>query len=70
MVPLSPIGPLDQDNVADGMTNDPIIEELHRQRAEEMERLGFDFEAFYRKVKEEERRSSEPVLHPPRQEER
>ena len=34
------------------MTKDPIIEELHRQRAEEMERLKLDFDAFYREIKE------------------
>jgi len=46
------------------MTKDPIVDELHRQRAEEMERLGFDFEAYYREIKELERSSSEPVLSP------
>lgn len=44
------------------MTKDPIVEELHRQRAEEMERLEFDFDAFYRELKEQERLSSETVL--------
>jgi hypothetical protein len=47
------------------MTKDPIVEELHRQRAEEMERLEFDFDAFRRELKEQERLSSEPVLAPP-----
>jgi hypothetical protein len=47
------------------MTKDPIVEELHRQRAEEMERLEFDFDAFYRELKEQERLSSETVLSPP-----
>ncbi len=47
------------------MTKDPIIEELHRQRAEEMERLKFDFDAFYREIKELEEKSSEPILSPP-----
>lgn len=46
------------------MTKDPIVEELHRQRAEEMERLEFDFEAYYREIKELEKSSSEPVLPP------
>jgi len=47
------------------MTKDPIVEELHRQRAEEMERLEFDFDAFYRELKEQERLSSETVLASP-----
>jgi hypothetical protein len=47
------------------MTKDPIVEELHRQRAQDMGRLGFDFDAFYRELKEQERRSSEPVLPAP-----
>lgn len=47
------------------MSKDPIIEELHRQRGEEMERFGFDFEAYCRSLKEEEKRSGELVVAPP-----
>lgn len=47
------------------MTKDPIVAEIHRQRAEEMERLGFDFDAFFQEIKELERASLEPVLPPP-----
>lgn len=46
------------------MTTDPIIAEIHRQRAEEMERYGFDFEAFCRDLKEQEKLSERLVLAP------
>jgi hypothetical protein len=48
------------------MSIDPIVDELHRMRAEEMERLNFDFEAFFQSIKEEERLSSRPLLSPPK----
>jgi hypothetical protein len=47
------------------MSNDPIIDELHRQRSEEMERFNFDFTAFYEYLKGQERESGEPLVHPP-----
>jgi len=47
------------------MTIDPIVDELHRERAEEMERLDYDYETFFRRLKEEERRSGKPVVSPP-----
>lgn len=47
------------------MSIDPIVDELHRQRAEEMKRFNFDFEAYCRHIKEQEKLSSEPLLHPP-----
>ena len=47
------------------MITDPIVDELHKQRAEEMERFHFDFEAFCRHLKEQEKLSSEPLLSPP-----
>ena len=48
------------------MTIDPIIDELHQQRAEAMERFHFDFEAFFRHLKEEERLSGKPLVSPAR----
>ena len=47
------------------MSIDPIVNELHRMRAEEMERLNFDFEAFFQSIKERERLSNRPLLSPP-----
>ena len=47
------------------MSTDPIVDKLHRQRAEEMERFKFDFEAFCRDLKEREKLSAAPLLPPP-----
>ena len=47
------------------MTRDPIVDELHQQRAEEMKRFNFDFKAYYRHLKEKEKRTSEPLVPPP-----
>jgi hypothetical protein len=46
------------------MSIDPIVEELHRLRAEQMESYHFDFEAFYRDLKEQEKLSRQPVQGP------
>jgi len=46
------------------MIDDPIVEELDRLRAEEMERYHFDFESFYRDLKEQERLSPQPIQAP------
>ncbi len=46
------------------MTIDPIIDELHQQRAEAMERFNFDFEEFFRHLKEEEKLSGKPLVSP------
>jgi hypothetical protein len=46
------------------MSIDPIVEELDRLRAEQMESYHFDFEAFYRDLKEQEKRSPQPVQAP------
>jgi hypothetical protein len=48
------------------MTDDSIIDELHQQRAEAMERFNFDFdfEGFCRHLKEEERLSGKPLVSP------
>lgn len=47
------------------MASDPIVDELHRLRAAQMARFNFDFDAFYRDLKEQERRFSEPLQSPP-----
>jgi hypothetical protein len=47
------------------MTSDPIVDELDRLRAEEMARFNFDFDAFYRALKEQEKLAPEPPLAPP-----
>jgi hypothetical protein len=47
------------------MSIDPIVEELDRLRAEQMESYHFDFEAFFRDLKEREKRSPQPVQAPP-----
>jgi len=44
---------------------DPIIEELDRLRAEQMARFNFDFESFYRDLKEQERLLPQAVQPPP-----
>ena len=46
------------------MSKDPIVEELDQLRAEQMERYHFDFEAFYRDLKEQERMSPQPIQAP------
>jgi hypothetical protein len=46
------------------MSIDPIVEELDRLRAEQMESYNFDFEAFYRNLKEQEKLSPQPVQAP------
>ena len=46
------------------MKIDPIVEELDRLRAEQMESYHFDFEAFYRDLKEQERLSPQPIQAP------
>lgn len=50
------------------MGTDPIIEELHRLRAEEMERFHGDMDAFFRWLKEEEKKSASTrrLVEPPR----
>lgn len=46
------------------MSIDPIVEELDRLRAEQMENYHFDFEAFFRDLKEQEKRSPQPIQAP------
>ena len=47
------------------MSTDPIIDKLHQQRAEVMERFNYDFEAFCRYLKEQEKLSAKSLLRPP-----
>lgn len=47
------------------MTPDPIVDELDRLRAEQMAQFNFDFEAFYRDLKEQEKRLPQAVQAPP-----
>lgn len=44
---------------------DPIVDELDRLRAEQMARLNFDFESFYRDLKEQEKLLPQAVQSPP-----
>ena len=37
------------------MKSDPIVDELDRLRAEQMARFNFDFDSFYRELKEQEK---------------
>ena len=46
------------------MSSDPIVDELDRQRAEQMESYHFDFEAFFRDLKGQERLSPQPIQAP------
>jgi len=47
------------------MVIDPIVEELHRQREEYMERFHYDFDAIIRDIKEREASNPSPFLAPP-----
>ena len=47
------------------MNNDPIVDELDRLRAEQMAQYNFDFEAFYRDLKEQEKLLPQAVQPPP-----
>ena len=47
------------------MIPDPIVDALHRQRAEEMERLRFDLEEYCRHLKEREMAFKALALPPP-----
>lgn len=47
------------------MINDPIVDELDRLRAERMAQFNFDFEAFYRDLKEQEKLLPQAVQPPP-----
>jgi hypothetical protein len=47
------------------MINDPVVDELDRLRAEQMARYNFDFESFYRDLKEQEKLLPQAVQPPP-----
>jgi hypothetical protein len=47
------------------MSNDPIIEELHRHREELFRECGNDPEALIRYLQEKERSSGRPIQSPP-----
>lgn len=47
------------------MITDPIVDELDRLRAEQMARFNFDFESFYRDLKEQEKLLPQAVQPPP-----
>jgi hypothetical protein len=46
------------------MIIDPIVERLHKQREEYMERFQYDFDAIIRDIKSREATSSAPLLEP------
>ena len=47
------------------MITDPVVEQLHKQREEYMERFQYDFDAIIRDIKEREASSPSPLLEPP-----
>ena len=47
------------------MITDPIVDELDRLRAEKMAQYNYDFEAFYRDLKEQEKLLPQAVQSPP-----
>jgi hypothetical protein len=47
------------------MITDPIVDELDRLRAEQMAQFNFDFESFYRDLKEQENLLPQAVQPPP-----
>jgi hypothetical protein len=47
------------------MINDPIVDELDRLRAEQMAQCNFDFDSFYRDLKEQEKLLPQAVQPPP-----
>jgi len=47
------------------MITDPIVERLHKQREEYMERFQYDFEAIIRDIRSREASYPSPLLEPP-----
>lgn len=47
------------------MITDPVVEQLHKQREEYMERFQYDFDAIVRDIRSREEASSAPLLEPP-----
>lgn len=47
------------------MITDPVVERLHKQREEYMERFQFDFDAIVRDIRSREASYPTPLLEPP-----
>jgi hypothetical protein len=47
------------------MVTDPIVERLHKQREEYMERFRYDFDAIVLDIKAREAANPGPLLQPP-----
>ena len=47
------------------MITDPIVERLHKQREEYMERFQYDFDAIIRDIRSREASYPSPLLEPP-----
>ncbi|HWN44164.1 MAG TPA: hypothetical protein VNW71_18215 [Thermoanaerobaculia bacterium] len=47
------------------MITDPVVERLHKQREEYMERFEYDFEAIVRDIRSREASFPTPLLEPP-----
>lgn len=47
------------------MITDPIVERLHKQRADYMERFNYDLDAVIRDIRESEASQPGPLLDPP-----
>lgn len=47
------------------MITDPVVERLHKQREEYMEKFQYDFEAIVRDIKSREATYTTPLLEPP-----
>jgi hypothetical protein len=48
------------------MTTDPIVDELDRLRAEQMAQFNFDFDAYYRHLKEQQKLLPKAPQAPPK----
>jgi hypothetical protein len=46
------------------MLTDPIVEQLHKQREEYMERFQYDFDAIIRDIRAHEAASAAPLVEP------
>jgi len=46
------------------MLTDPIVEQLHKQREEYMERFQYDFDAIIRDIRAHEAASTAPLVEP------
>jgi len=47
------------------MITDPVVERLHKQREQYMEKFQYDFEAIVRDIRSREASSPTPLLEPP-----